>query len=133
MLPPPLSLINPIADADNCIIEFDSETGVTIDDNGFPMITATATQLRARVYSDENTPGKADVFPPGTDLNGELLWGRLHSPVTFPAGIVDLSIVRITFDGGRSGTARIKIKTQNNILGTNHVLGQRFHLLFREN
>lgn len=131
MLPPPASLINPITDCDNCTVEFDSENSVTTDINGFPIITSTPTQLRVRVYNDGTN--KSDIFPDGIDLNGELLWGRLHNPIVFPAGIKDLSIVRVSFDDGRSGSARIKIKTQNPLMGTTPVIGQKFHLLFRQN
>ena len=130
MLPPPLSLISPIADADNCTITFDNGTAVTTDVNGFPIITSTPVQLSARVYNDGTNNN--DIFPSGADLNGELLWGRLHNPLTFPTGIKDLSLVRVSLDDGRSGSARIKIKTQNPLLGSNHVIGQRFYLLFRE-
>jgi hypothetical protein len=129
MLLPPASLITPIADADNATIEFQSQTGVTTDLNGFPIITSTTVSLRARLYNESAKAG--DIFPDGADLQGELLWGRLHNPVSFPPGITNLSVVNVVFDDGRSGTARIRVKTQNSQLGDAPSIGQKFHLLFR--
>jgi len=131
MLQPPINLMTAIADCDNCTIEFDNESAVTTDSNGFSIISSTPEQLRARVYNDGSN--NKDAFPAGIDLEGELLWGRLHNPVAFPSTIKDLSLVRLIFDDGRSGTARIKIKTQNPLMGNTPAIGQKFSLLFRAN
>lgn len=130
MLPAPSFLMDPINDSDNCTIEFNRGTSVSTDINGFPIITSTPVQLRARIFNDGTN--KKDIFPVGSDLGGELLSGRLHNPVSFPAGIKDLSMVRLIFDDGRSGPARIKIKTQNPHIGLIPSIGQRFYLLFRD-
>jgi hypothetical protein len=128
LAPPPL-LFEPVQDADNCSIEFESSSAVVIDADGYPQITTETVTLRARVYT-ERTAKTFDIFPEGTDIKGELLWGRLNDPLTFPETVKDLSLVRVTFDDGRVGTARLKIKTQNAIT-QGAVIGQKFNLLFR--
>lgn len=119
-----------IAGKDNCTIRFQVQDSVTVDGDGYPIISSTSTDLRARVYNDDGTT-KKDVFPEGIDLEGEMLWGRLESPRTFPATIKDLAVVTVIFDDGRTGTGRIRIKTQNTLIGDRTVIGERFDLLFR--
>jgi len=130
-LTPPSDLFTPVSDRDNATIAFQVQSGVTIDANGFPVIASTTSTVRARVYTSGGN--REDVFPDGIDLAGELMEGRLNNPRIFPDGIADLSMVDVTMDDGRSGKARISIKTQNPLLGdpSGAVLGQRFSLLFR--
>lgn len=129
-LTPPSGLLAVVADKANCTISFEAEAGVTTDANGFPVIATNTVELSARVYR-ENRSTTPDLYPPGSDLEGELLRGRLNNPLTFPAALKDLSIVQLTFTDGRTGTARIRIKTSNPLV-PDTALGQRFHLLFRQ-
>jgi hypothetical protein len=129
-LTPPSGLFAVVSDKANCTISFEAEANVTTDVNGFPVISTNTVELSARAYK-ENRAVTTDLFPPGSDTEGELLRGRLNSPLTFPALLKDLSIVRLTFADGRTGTARIRIKTSNPLV-SDTALGQRFYLLFRQ-
>lgn len=129
-LTPPSSIFLPLVDRDNCTIEYDIESAVTTDLNGFPIVTKTTGQLRARVFNDEGVTDN-DTFGDGKDLSGEKLKGRLHDPKLFPVEVKNLSLVRLVFDDGRIGTARIKIKTPNPISKGSEIYGQSFEMLFR--
>lgn len=128
-LAPPSGLFTPVANAANCTITYPIQSGVTTDENGFPVIASTDGELRARVYNNDGNA--ADIFPLGSDLEGELLWGRLNDPKAFPAAVKDLAVLTVAFDDGRTGTARLKIKTQNPLMGDVNPLGAKFYLLFR--
>jgi len=132
-LTPPVDLFSPVADRDNATISFQLQSGVTIDANGFPVIASTTQTVRARCFNSPRVK-TTDYFPDGLNLEGELIEGRLNSPTVFPDGLEDLTTVQVTFDDGRTGSARISIKTQNPLLGaaSQSVLGQRFALLFRK-
>ncbi len=129
MLTPPPCLFPPIQNSGNATLFFKASDSVTMDVNGYPIITSTEIIIRARLYTETGRKAE-DIYPDGVELKGELMWGRLHDPISFPTTVKDLAIAEVNFDDGRTGYGRVKIKTQNAITN-GAVIGQYFSLLFR--
>lgn len=126
----PVALYDPVANANNATITINSQDSVALDANGFPIIANTQLSFSCRIITEERMK-VVDVFQEGSDLAGELMWGRLNEPRKFPATFADLSLVSVVFDTGRIGSARIKLRTPHPFLPP-QIIGEKFYLLFRE-
>jgi hypothetical protein len=113
----------------NATIQFERQSGVTVDENGFAVVITETVKLRARIHNDDGVTNN-DNYWAGIDTPGEKLWGRLSYPLKFPEDFNDLSEVNLIFDDGRKGFARIKVKTQNPITN-GQVIGQYFNAFFK--
>lgn len=118
-----------IRDYSNCTIEYEVEESVVDDIDGFPRRQTVTKTVTARVYNADGVVGK-DKFWGGADTEGEKLWGRLSCPATFPSELVDLSNLKMTMSDGRTGFAKIRIKTQH-VLTNGEDIGQKFDAIFR--
>lgn len=128
-LAPPTFLAEPFTA--NGTITYKVEGAITVDADGFSRITETTDTISVYAKAD-NKINRDDYFPPGADIEGEMLRIRLLDTDVIPAAIAPLAVVQLSLNDGRQGFAKLSIKTQPALLGDSPgTAWRRFYAIFR--